>query len=280
RIATVVSSVPEVRRAVSRMLSELAPPVPMTSRESRSAPSIVQVISASLHGGDDVDGVTVGQGEFGPVAPADDFAVDGDGDAQTAAVGRGAVLAQLTSGDLGDEVERRGGPAELMGLSVEDDGGCMCGFGHGVLLIMVVVESGGRQNRKVGGSLEALRRDGVERARGQPVGAAADREFGTHTSAERGQQDAVPEIAGADDAAVIDPTDQGQIIGRAGAGPGGDLGDLTVEDAGNESLTIAEQPVNRPGIGARSTVLTGTGPEHELTIGSGHDVDGTAVDQT
>src|SRR5699024_5371253 len=224
RIATVVSSVPEVRRAVSRMLSELAPPVPMTSRASRSAPSIVQVISASLHGGDDVAGVTVGQGEFGPVAPADDFAVDGDGDAQTAAVGRGAVLAQLTSCDLGDEVERRGGPAELMGLSVEDDGGCMCGFGHGVLLIMVVVESGGRQNRKVGGSLEALRRDGVERARGQPVGAAADREFGTHTSAERGQQDAVPEIAGADDAAVIDPTNQGQIIGRAGAGPGGDLG--------------------------------------------------------
>src|SRR5699024_4841303 len=144
RIATVVSSVPEVRRAVSRMLSELAPPVPMTSRESRSAPSIVQVISASLHSGDDVDGVTVGQGEFGPVAAADDFTVDGDGDAQTAPVGRGPVLAQLTSGDLGDEVERRGGLAQLMGLAVEDDGGCVCGFGHGVLLIVVVVESVGR----------------------------------------------------------------------------------------------------------------------------------------
>src|SRR5699024_11823681 len=99
----------------------------------------------------------------------------GDGDAQTAAVGRGAVLAQLTSCDLGDEVERRGGPAELMGLSVEDDGGCMCGFGHGVLLIMVVVESGGRQNRRGDESRDALRREGVERARGEAGGAAADR---------------------------------------------------------------------------------------------------------
>src|SRR5699024_11458081 len=114
-----------------------------------------------------------------------------------------------------------GGAAELMGVSVEGDGGCMCGFGLGVLLILVVVEPGGRQNRTVGGRLEALRRDGVERARAQPVGAAADREFGTHTSAERGQQDAVPEIAGADEAAVIDPTNAGQISGRAGAGPAG-----------------------------------------------------------
>src|SRR5699024_6844203 len=90
---------------------------------------------------------------------------------------------------------------------------------------------------------------------------------------------AVPEIAGADDAAVIDPTDQGQVIGRAGAGPGGDLGDLTVEDAGKESLSIAEQPVDRPGIRAGPTVLTGTGSGHELPFGWGHDVDGTAVDQ-
>src|SRR5579862_404752 len=80
RIATVVSSVPEATSARSSTSRLGMPPVPMISREVNVSPARMNGSSiglASLHGGDDLDLIAIGQLRLGPGGPADDFAVDG-----------------------------------------------------------------------------------------------------------------------------------------------------------------------------------------------------------
>ena len=89
----------------------------------------------------------------------------------------------------------------------------------------------------------------------------------------------MPEIPGTDDAAGIDAPDHRQVVGRTGPGAGGDIGDLRVEDARDQTLSVSEQPVDRPRGGSGESVFPRTGTEHDLAIGTRHQVNGAAVDQ-
>src|SRR5580693_3392659 len=125
RMATVVSSVPEVLSTLPSTSRDWAPPVPTISRDVSVRPPICQpprsaaaaaegtgvvagsfwmiIVLASLNRGHDLDLVALGERGGRPGAARNDLAVDGGGDALRRL---GELADEVGQGEVGGEVAR------------------------------------------------------------------------------------------------------------------------------------------------------------------------------